>query len=1842
MAGKWNPSHHPRDARGRFTRSATRVMKPADTKRARTAVSGLKPRPAGTAVQARTYLDSIAAGKPPADGVAEYLAGGWKTTNPTLRAGKTDDSVTAIDAAMAPLPDDVMLQRRVPLKMFAHIPMKDLQGMKVRDAAYASTTLAASDGVDAPGDMVTMHIAAAAGTPALVNAADGEILLARDTEVAISRVEANGRGGWDVYGVVIPKTDQPGKPADDVDQGDDTDAPVGAPAAAAKPKPARKPAAARKPADTDGGQADAPPIDMDMPIDRTGNPEYRVPADVSRRDAALVAQDRADRAKAATPAGTRVPRRDQPEYQADYEQGWTDGDDLDNLDGADDKPAGWHDGFNDRFGDRPKWDAADRADQADDEAETAAAQRPAPTAKTLAGHGNPLVAWYHGGGKTPEGSGRKVNIRRRDLGDDGLPRDTQLIDPATGQLIEYVPPSRPLWLSVEPNAPHAVTDVERDAHVTVTGTPLGSTLDVVDATGYVATQYPSDGRHVVVLSEYPGGAGKRTILDVNPTTPAIPAVPDPTPNVVLWRDRKSGRAVANPSQQNLVRGDVIRDPEREATVRTAITAMHGTAAEPEAPDAPEAPAEPPAGTAAPAAPRPDPRQDPQGYAVSLSDDELTRLAGTRGVLPRVKKAVAAEQQRRAQGEPAPAPTVSPERAAALAAKKDELAKANAALGDYQPILGGPRGGKQAKQRTDAALRRTATMVEGIRRLEHEVAALQRPETPKAPAGGFGPEQLAGARFVRTRYGWHEVVKVNRASVKVKAAPGMDDTISTKKIIEVRGDATPAADALTPEQEGAAIVAAQLPAVPGEPDAVAVAQIRAERADERGDTDAGRLAATADSTSVVAGRTFARTQGVDVADTDARFRMRKARVGSRIVDVHDEQGQPRGTLTEDRAGWTVDPSGARAADFPAAVAALDTAPADTTPGTPAAPDLIPPAGTTAPAGPAAQLDMLGGETTFVPASRSTLGMADRADVGRTRGQQAVQQLGMFDVSDQRQMDGQAALLDALFTMPAPTEPALDVAAPAAVTDTPNAPAGPVPVVVPDDLTGQTDEQLGELFRQLSEVDNPADLDEAAMSRITDEWDRRESEMRDVLDSVPADLSTLDDDQAAELFARVTSHPGTLETDVVARLEADLDRRDAEHVAAQADLQIKRDLLATDVAIMSDQEVEQAAEWAADLGDESAIERVYAEWERREAAERARLAAAEAERIRTEETSRIAAAALIERVAAERAAEYAEQQRRQLDAAMSAARAASIVQTPTEAETRNAAGLLGEDGLRKTFGDAQVDAWLANVGDDPSAYTRDRVLLDAASRNISDDDRARLLYAAADVDTGEFRGMSDEDLAQVIYSGAYPTGDDWEERRDRKMRAGRERSRRYMAQQQQRDAQEYARFHRRAAEAPVADLTDGELAAAPAALALSREAGLLDRLRAVDAEAGRRQQQADDTAARFAAGPSGPARVSSPVVALGDVEMMASRNGSGFGWRGAAAADRLAAAKRYTYGLPADADDKAVKAAARTDPRGLPEQSAMVLAWYRHLGTFALADDRDPGMISAWMRGPDDEPGLPDPLPTLPLANIAKPAEVWEAMMGQAIADRDTGDDAGAIRFTMAKARAYGVPFNPDEHRTRETVPALVARVRGAETKDPRTAGQKAASFIAEWRRLADVDGVDPADTLRAGPTDRGGQKPKGGRGGFATADPLQQRRIDQLVAQGWEFADAHQEVLGLSDEDIRQEQATSAVRAAGGGKGGTAKALEDGYADLVHTQYLAAEQATAGNLLSKAGKAKNINPKVLFSGPSSTANRNASEELLRWWADNPRMTFAQYKQQMTGQGRQARASVVAGAKGNEFA
>ena len=63
-----------------------------------------------------------------------------------------------------------------------------------------------------------------------------------------------------------------------------------------------------------------------------------------------------------------------------------------------------------------------------------------------------------------------------------------------------------------------------------------------------------------------------------------------------------------------------------------------------------------------------------------------------------------------------------------------------------------------------------------------MAAL-RARLESTPAPVASAELLRGARFVRDRYGWHEVVRVNARIVTVRAGYRWGDRIAIHKILE---------------------------------------------------------------------------------------------------------------------------------------------------------------------------------------------------------------------------------------------------------------------------------------------------------------------------------------------------------------------------------------------------------------------------------------------------------------------------------------------------------------------------------------------------------------------------------------------------------------------------------------------------------------------------------------------------------------------------------------------------------------------------------------------------------------------------------------------------------------------------------------------------------------------------------------------------------------------------------------------------------------------------------------------------------------------------------------------------
>lgn len=86
-----------------------------------------------------------------------------------------------------------------------------------------------------------------------------------------------------------------------------------------------------------------------------------------------------------------------------------------------------------------------------------------------------------------------------------------------------------------------------------------------------------------------------------------------------------------------------------------------------------------------------------------------------------------------------------------------------------------------------------------------------------------------------------------------------------------------------------------------------------------------------------------------------------------------------------------------------------------------------------------------------------------------------------------------------------------------------------------------------------------------------------------------------------------------------------------------------------------------------------------------------------------------------------------------------------------------------------------------------------------------------------------------------------------------------------------------------------------------------------------------------------------------------------------------------------------------------------------------------------------------------------------------------------------------------------------------------------------------------------------------------------------------------------------------------------------RAVESAWYDAAFAQYLAAEQATNGYLLSRAGEAAGITDAfALWRGPERLAMRYGSEELLEFWRTTPRLTVGEYRRQLAAERRAERA------------
>ncbi|NRQ31288.1 hypothetical protein HII36_05475 [Nonomuraea sp. NN258] len=147
-----------------------------------------------------------------------------------------------------------------------------------------------------------------------------------------------------------------------------------------------------------------------------------------------------------------------------------------------------------------------------------------------------------------------------------------------------------------------------------------------------------------------------------------------------------------------------------------------------------------------------------------------------------------------------------------------------------------------------------------------------------------------------------------------------------------------------------------------------------------------------------------------------------------------------------------------------------------------------------------------------------------------------------------------------------------------------------------------------------------------------------------------------------------------------------------------------------------------------------------------------------------------------------------------------------------------------------------------------------------------------------------------------------------------------------------------------------------------------------------------------------------------------------------------------------------------------------------------------------------------------------------------------------------------------------------------------------------------------------------------------------------RQISDLIASGrYSYMEAYAEVHGLDPAELERQERRALLEADRRPGEDIDQAVRRLYAEWLDRAYERAEADTNGFMLNAEGRAAGINERSLFSGPGARARKYASEELLRFWQDSPRLTLTEFRAQWLGResDRRAAEQIRAGGAGREF-
>lgn len=217
----WDESLHPRDRRGRFAKKwgmGKKLVSALDR-----LLNGFKFKQYGSQQQASQKAHGIANKAPKRFQDYDRLSQDWGPSNDALRAGTTDAStqkfVNMMNASMTELPEDEVLYRKVGPEVFGLTPeqmsledggLEDITGKLLADKGYTSTQIGGPHG-QGP---ITMAIAAPKGTKVVApgrGPGDPELILDKEQPIRITKVEDDGRGGFNVFAIASDSERQEGE-----------------------------------------------------------------------------------------------------------------------------------------------------------------------------------------------------------------------------------------------------------------------------------------------------------------------------------------------------------------------------------------------------------------------------------------------------------------------------------------------------------------------------------------------------------------------------------------------------------------------------------------------------------------------------------------------------------------------------------------------------------------------------------------------------------------------------------------------------------------------------------------------------------------------------------------------------------------------------------------------------------------------------------------------------------------------------------------------------------------------------------------------------------------------------------------------------------------------------------------------------------------------------------------------------------------------------------------------------------------------------------------------------------------------------------------------------------------------------------------------------------------------------------------------------------------------------------------------------------------------------------------------------------------------------------------------